>query len=96
MTTKLQWFVPEFDKALNCWQRIATIEFVWGGAGYKIQVVPMTMGDVPTANLIAATPLQHEALKAIAYDMQAWKDGENIALDKVRAAIRAGGGITDV
>ena len=46
--------------------------------------------------LHAAAPLQHEALKAIAYDMQAWKDGENIALDKVRAAIRAGGGITDV
>ena len=40
------------------------------------------------ARLIATSPLLLEACEAIAYDMQAVKDGENIALDKVRAAIR--------
>jgi len=51
---QLKWFVPKFDGALNCWLRIATVEIVWTGAGYKVQVVPTTNGDVPTANLIAA------------------------------------------
>ena len=51
-----------------------------------------TFNASANARLIAAAPDLLDACEAVAYDMQAWKDGENIALDKVRAAIRAAEG----
>ena len=63
----VEWFVPEFDEALPVQQRIATVELVWGGAGYKVQVVPFTNGDLPYAQLIARAPeLQAETDRRLA------------------------------
>ena len=51
--TTAEWYVPEYDKALVGQWRIATIEYVFTGAGYKIQVTPSTFADVRICNLLA-------------------------------------------
>ena len=50
-----EWYVPEYGKALIGHFRVATIEYVFDGAGYKIQVSPLTNGDVKLCELIVDT-----------------------------------------
>ena len=46
----MEWFVPDYDEALPPQSRIGTIELVWTGAGYKIQLTPFALGDVKFCN----------------------------------------------
>ena len=63
--TNVPWFVPEYDKALPYWHSKVKVELVWCGAGYRVQVVPFTKGDLDDAQLIAAAPDMFAALLAL-------------------------------
>ena len=84
----MPWFVPEFNEALPCWRRIATVELVWDGARYKIQVVPFTNGDIPYSRIIAAAPDLLFAAKQALMSLEEGYDAPKIR-DDLRDAIKA-------